>query len=172
MAKIGTPSTTTPPTPPTGNSNSKPWYQIDISLSLTLLIPAIITVLGWYFANNLEAQRDRENKLRDIKVQFDIQSYFLINSAGLKSKSKNLNVYLSGMKELDSVFTTIQLVGSEDQINLVKSTMEKLRRIGAGVDTDPIVNSLRDDLRKELNLDPIGIPVTHVTSNLDTTLRN
>lgn len=156
----------TPPAAPapTGNTVSKRWYHVDISLSLTLLIPAIITVLGWYFANNLEAQRDRENKLRDIKIQFDIDAYNDINLALQRSWSRDTNVYRQLYIPLDAALLKIQLAGTESQIQAAQDIMDSFSARKIFVDGDPIINSLRDDLRNELNLPPTTTKVRHVSN--------
>jgi len=40
---------------------------IDFTIVVSLLIPGLLTVVGWYVASRLESDRDARNKARDGK---------------------------------------------------------------------------------------------------------
>jgi hypothetical protein len=146
----------TNPHPPKKNK-----FKIDFSLSLSILVPALITVVGWYAGNFIAAHRDRDNKLRDIKIQFDIDIYNQINSGYGKTRSDYKSVNAVGYNELDSAFAKIQLVGTDEQIDSIDD-METRLAARQTVNFDFLIFSIRDDLRKELNIPPTSREISHL----------
>ncbi len=54
-----------------------------------ILISTIVIFLGWFIVNWLNSTRDRENKLRDIKIEYLINAYRnLANSSMRKPNSE------------------------------------------------------------------------------------
>jgi hypothetical protein len=142
----------------------KAWYKIDLSLCLTIFIPAALTVMGWSYANSLEAKRDRENKLRDIKIQYDIEAYNAMNAALATSWHNDSTLNNKVFESLDAAFTRIQLLGSDSQIAFVHNLIDKFIARKNDIDADTLMNSLRYDLRTELNIPPTDIPMKRVAN--------
>jgi len=121
-------------------------------LNLGILIPALITVAGWFFGSYLNSERERKAKLREIKISYLIDAYRkLANST--KRNSKATSYY----RDLESAFSDIQLFGTDKQIEELRSSI--IHGKDGVIDKimlDDILNDLRNSLRKEIELDSVS----------------
>lgn len=128
-----------------------------LKFNWSLLITSIVTITGWGIGSYLNSKRDRENKLLDIKLNYLIDAY-----RKLANSSQRTTNYEYFKFDMESAISDIQLFGSKEQIELLNNAIIDLNKYNAGLDVDPILNSLRNDLRKEINLDTINSSVNWI----------
>ncbi len=120
--------------------------SVNLDLLIPLLITTVVAIIGWYVAHGLNMRRDREAKRRELQLQFFIDAYRRIESVTNRSLSPE-----SG-RVLESATTDIQLFGTANQVRLVQefvTTYAENRK----APIQPLLNALRDDLRRELDLE-------------------
>ena len=111
------------------------------------LIGTIVIVLGWIVAHYFTNKRDRIAKRRDISLEHLIKAYRILTDE--ISHRENPDV-----KKLEAIITDIQLFGTKEQINLAKKMADEAAQ-NHDFELDPLINCLRNDLRKELQLSKI-----------------
>jgi Tfp pilus assembly protein PilN len=115
---------------------------------LALLIPTLVAVVSWFVGSWLAVRRDRANKRRDLRVQYLIEAYRRLEAAGHRSL---VPPYSSDM---ESAIADIQLFGSSVQVAAAqKFAFEMAQQRQAS--TDELLDSLRTELREELELEHI-----------------
>lgn len=101
---------------------------------------------GWFAAHQFNVHRDRQNKRRDLRIEFLLEAYRRLESAanreGMTEEQK---------LEFESAVADIQLLGTKEQVD---TTVAYLRQhaSGSGAQIDSLLQLLRSDLRQELGL--------------------
>lgn len=117
-------------------------------------VTALIAVIGWMIGHYFTSKRDKTNKRRDLTIQHLINAYrVLTNEIAHRESSKE------GEQKLELIISEIQLFGSLEQAKMAKQLAYDIAD-KKGFDLDPLINSLRSDLRKQLNLEHIDGNVT------------
>ena len=94
--------------------------------------------------------RDASNKRREIRLQYLIDAYrILTNEVSQRDQNPERR------EKLENLLSDIQLFGSLSQVELSKQLANEVAS-GAGFELSPLIISLRDDLRKELNLSEVS----------------
>lgn len=114
--------------------------------ALKYIVPAVVAVIGWWAAHQFNSYRDRQNKRRDLRVQFLLEAYRRLESAANRPHKTEEQALA-----FESAVADIQLLGSPEQ---VAATVRYLREhvSGEGAQIDEVLRLLRNDLRKELGL--------------------
>lgn len=115
-------------------------------ISLTALLFSFISI---FIAHFLSKKRDLINKKKEMRIKYLITAWQLLERAS--NRQDNSLIY-----DLEKAIADIQLFGSLEQIRLSKelvSTFMKTRT----ADTSVLLNELRNDLRKELDLDTVEL---------------
>lgn len=113
---------------------------------LKILTTIVLAVFGWVIANNFNSNRDLKNRKREIILPFLIQNYqVLTHDICMRKPDDNL------AKKLEKLISDIQLFGSSKQVELVRRLAEDATK-EKDYGFDLLVNDLRNELRKELNL--------------------
>jgi hypothetical protein len=116
---------------------------------LKIFITIIVAVLGWIIAHRLNSVRDRSLKRRELITTHLINAYrILANDITRREASYERDL------KLETVISELQLFGSEKQIHLTKKLTDDITK-GGDFYVDDLLNDLRQELRKELNLTPI-----------------
>lgn len=147
-----------PQNPSTTTTNKTGGFSENLKFLLSVSIPAVIAISGWLTANYFQANRDRDNKLRDVKMQYLIDSYRDL----LTSLSKDSLITKKNFSLVEDAFNKIQLFGSDDQIELAHQIMQQINIPKTPINLNPLVNSLRNDLRKQLMLPEENTAVYHL----------
>lgn len=120
-------------------------------------INAVVVIAGWWMVHYMAARRDRKNKQREIKTQYLIDAYRKLSYA-LSGAFAGQPLHEVG-PDIELAITDIQLFGNAVQVDAavdLQRQLIKLRESHATTLTaEPLLESLRDDLRKELHLDHI-----------------
>ena len=120
---------------------------MNYQLLLPLLTTTGVAIFGWLVGHALNARRDRQNKRREIRVQYLIEAYRRLENSTYRD-----SIYGTEFgKGLESAIADIQLFGTEDQAQMAKKLAEDIAgQENASVGS--LLMSLRDTLRCELNL--------------------
>ena len=120
-------------------------YKIDPVKFIPLFLTAVIAVSGWFVAHQLSADRDRANKHRDIQTKYLIDAYRYLANAAQRKPEPNSQYF----RDMESAIADIQLFGTLSQIIEVNKFLKEFQEHGKA-EMNPILNSLRNELRKEL----------------------
>jgi hypothetical protein len=124
---------------------------MNYQLLLPLLVTTGVAILGWLVGHALNARRDRQNKRREIRVQYLIEAYRRLEAGTYRGPIHGTEFG----KEFESAIADIQLFGTEDQARMAKELAEDIA-IQKNASAGPLLMSLRDALRRELNLGPLN----------------
>lgn len=113
---------------------------------LKLFVAIVLASLGWVIAHYFTARRDVSTKRRELVINHLIDTYKILTCEISHSPAT-----AERMKLIESMVADIQLFGSAQQIQLAQELIEQLTK-GQDFDLDPLINSLRNDLRTSLGL--------------------
>ncbi|QXV66398.1 hypothetical protein INP83_04760 [Mucilaginibacter sp. 21P] len=115
---------------------------------LTIWLPAVFAVIGIWYGSNLNAKTERYNKLRDIRLQYETEAYqnlcYAIVYRG-QHQQRLSALYLR------KVAIAVQFFGTPEQIDLLHIQTKRIEE-RKGNDFTDLLNSLRNDLRKQFEL--------------------
>ncbi len=113
------------------------------------VVTVIIAVIGWIVAHYFSSKRDKKLKRREVITAHLINAYrILANDITHRPKTPESEL------KLETIIAELQLFGSEKQIQLTKKLADDITK-GGTFYVDDLLNDLRSDLRKELELSPI-----------------
>jgi hypothetical protein len=138
----------------------------DYNKNLILASGVLITIISWFIVgyldnenekmrNKLEFERSTKQSKRDLKIKFLMDAYFRLTNSDMRDTTpfgiqKNMYDYIY-FKYSESALTSIQLLGSEKTIKIANDFILS----GGNEHLSDLLESLRDDLRKELELDSL-----------------
>ncbi|WP_108653134.1 hypothetical protein [Dongshaea marina] len=114
-----------------------------------IIIMVTIAAIGWIVAHYFTSRRDIRSKRRDLSTEYLIQAYRTLTNDVSHRESTNEN-----RVALEETLSDIQLFGSEEQISMAHKLADDVAN-GGSFELDPLINSLRMDLRKQLALPPV-----------------
>lgn len=114
---------------------------------MTAIVTVLVAVIGWFVGHRFNVKRDRENKLRDLRIQYLIEAYRRLESAANRPETTKKE-----QDRFETALADIQLLGTKEQI---EKLMEFLVSYNSqkGAPINPLLELLRSHLRKELDLD-------------------
>ena len=114
---------------------------------IPIIVAVAVAFTGWFVVHKLNVSRDEAAKRREIRVQYLLEAYRnLEHSANREDRSQRL--------AFENAIADIQLLGSIEQVVLAQAVGETLASQGT-VRINDLLESLRRDLRAELNLEPV-----------------
>jgi len=123
---------------------------------IKITVTIVLAVLGWITAYYFTRKREISAKQRDIVTRHLVRTYrVLTNDISHRATSSERQ------KKFEIMISDIQLFGSVEQVELVKTLADECVS-GDEFQLDPLINSLRKDLRKRLNLSALSGNVTWV----------
>ena len=123
---------------------------------ITVLTSVLLAFSGWLFGYIATIRRDRLSKRRDLRTQYLLDAYRRLEGAGNRAEPSR-----EDEKALESAVADIQLLGSPAQAHMAR--LFALEFAGAGrAALDPLLESLRIDLRKELAIPPVDEGITYL----------
>ena len=131
-----------------------PWQT-----ALSLGVPLLVAVLGWWSVHRLNARRDRQNKIRELRTRYLVDACRTLTRVGLEKDCVPL------ARELEDAVSDIYLFGTSSQVQLVKAYVLEMSQNNSGALTDLIMD-LRNDLRRELDLPQLAEPPHLLKINL------
>jgi hypothetical protein len=115
------------------------------------LIAVLVAVISWFAGNWLNERRDRANKQREIRLQYQIETSRRLALAVQRRPEPGSKYF----RDMEAAVADIQLFGTESQIARTSALLQQWKRTNKGSFND-LLKDLRDDLRKELNLPPVS----------------
>ena len=112
-----------------------------------ILIPALIAVIGWIASHQFTAWRDRENKRREFRLNFLIDTFRSLSKASHHPRLYEI------AEEVERAVSDIQYLGTNKQIEAAQKFATKMYE-DQSADLDPILNELQKEIRKELGREP------------------
>jgi hypothetical protein len=126
----------------------------------SLLITAIVAILGWAVIHRLSMRRDLVNKRRELRVQYLIEAYRRLEFVGNRPLTRELG------PEFEKAIADVQLFGTPRQVELAREFALGFAKSGTHA-LDPLLNELRNNLRNELNLEPVQGNITYLRIRFD-----
>ncbi|MGP8247709.1 MAG: hypothetical protein ACLQVN_24755 [Bryobacteraceae bacterium] len=123
-------------------------------LKLVPLVAVVVAMVGWFAGSWLNAGRDRVNKLREIRLQYEIATYRMLALAAQRKPEPGSRYF----RDMEAAVADIQLFGTESQVRGVDAFLREFRAKGKGSFND-LLRDLRSNLRKELELAPVASDV-------------
>ena len=114
----------------------------------TVVISAVVIIVGWIVAHRLNVRRDTLAKRRDLRVQYLLDAYRRLEDAA----NRPIDALPEAKRAFESAVSDIQLLGTRAQIDALLAYLNQHIREG-GANIDPVLKLLRDDLREELSLE-------------------
>jgi hypothetical protein len=144
------------------NANSTVfWTESRITL-LGIFIAAILTIAGWIYASHTLA----EQELRNLRYSYMSNAFRDISFYSTLMRFNNAQK--DDFIKFERAFKDIQLYGLDNEIQLAQDVIRKLTAHQT-TDFDPLLNLLRDNLRKEFGLEKVNFPTLWV---MDTAVYN
>jgi hypothetical protein len=121
-------------------------------MNFEILAPLLITIgvaiAGWHVTHRLSMNRDRANNRRELRVQYLIEVYRKLESVSNRPFSDTT------VANLEAALADIQLFGTVTQVRLAQQFVEAYSA-GDKKAIRPLLLELRDDLRRELDVEPV-----------------
>src|SRR5690606_39119543 len=105
----------------------------------------------WYIVHIFAARRDRKNKQRELRINYLIEAWRKLEYASNRAG-------INPVEYVEKPIADIQLFGTKKQINLTIKIANELAE-KRGTNLIELLTELREDLRKELNLEKINTPI-------------
>ena len=107
------------------------------------VIAVVATVLGWIVIDGQNAARDLTNERREQRTRYLVDAYHNIATAVHRERRS-----VEETRRLEHAIMSIQLFGTPEQFDVIR----RLRQEDDGRDWTPMLEALRNYLRKELDM--------------------
>lgn len=128
-----------------------------MTLAVTIFGSLVVAAIAAVLAHRLTSQRDLENRRRELRTEYLLNAYRSVADAvgrDLRANPEDARTFEKGLAD-------IKLLGSKEQARLAVELGKEMSSPG-GADPDPLLRSLRDDLREVLGLE-------HLTTSVEQT---
>ncbi len=112
------------------------------------IVTVLVALVGWFAVHRLTAWRDRVNHKRKISTDFLIKAFQNLANAANREPSPQY------FRDMEAAIADIQLFGSTSQIKMIETFTKEFAEKGQA-SMDPLLSSLRKDLRKELGYEAV-----------------
>ena len=123
-------------------------------IDIAHLVTVGVALSGWFTVHRLTAWRDRVNHKRKMQTDFLVKAFQGLSNAANRPPTPGAPHF----RDMESAVADIQLFGSKSQIELVERFTREFEETKQA-SLDPLLSSLRKDLRKELGYEPINTNV-------------
>ncbi|MFA6282570.1 MAG: hypothetical protein WCT30_04175 [Desulfurivibrionaceae bacterium] len=121
-----------------------------------IIIPSSLIIFGWFIVNWLSSKREFNSKRREVRVQYLVEAYRSIASASNRREKTTDEQKL----KIEAAIEDIQLLGNERQLQALDNMIVSDKN-----NFTEILEVLRDDLRKELELKKVTSPLKFYRMN-------
>lgn len=90
------------------------------SETLKYIVPVLVAVIGWFAAHQFNVYRDRQNKRRDLRVDFLLDAYRRLESAANRDEKTEAQKLA-----FESAVADIQLRGTPEQVTAVVNYLHR-----------------------------------------------
>lgn len=133
-----------------------------MTLVLTILGGVAAAAIAAVLAHRLTSQRDQANRRSDLRIEYLLGAYRALADVA----HRDLDPATERVRAFEQGLADIQFLGSEEQAQMAIRVGQQLAA-ESRADFDDLLLSLRDDLRKELDLEPIASTPSHVRVVMD-----
>lgn len=126
---------------------------------IQIIITIILAIIGWIIAHRFTSRRKIEQKRRELTTKVLIDSYYVLTNDIAQREMTD-----ERKSKLEFTIAQIQLFGTVEQVNLVWEFIQERKR-GRSANLDPLIISLRNSLREELNLSKTDSKVSWLRHN-------
>lgn len=132
----------------------EPTFFVQVIVGLGGLLAVMC---GWFVAHVLAAQREVEQKRREIRVGYLRSAYLKLAALSDAGPLDPEEIF----PDLQAALNDVQLFGDPDDVPLIEDFCGELSTKRSG-DLDPLLRRLRDEIRASLELPPIEVDRVHV----------
>ena len=118
-----------------------------IITSIISIAALLISIASWFIGHFLSKKRDFINKKKELRIQYLINAWQLIENASNRHDNTSL-------KNFEKAIADIQLFGTLKQIQLSREVAINFSR-NKSVNCNLLLEELRNDLREELRLEKV-----------------
>ena len=124
---------------------------LNIELPIPMIISAIWGLLGVIIGSVLTYRREEKNRRKNIRIEYLVNAY---RDIGIFITRQNQECMTTEIYKLFEIAVrNIQIYGSPAEITLLQDYIDYLENPSNNeYSMDPLLNKLRDNLRKELKL--------------------
>jgi hypothetical protein len=125
-----------------------------VALALTILGSLFVAAVAAVLAHRFTSRRDLANRRRELRTEYLLNAYRAVSNAigrDLQGSPDDARAFERGLAD-------IQLLGSKDQAQMAVKLGRDMTE-GGEADPEPLLRSLRDDLREELDLERLSTGV-------------
>jgi len=134
--------------------------MFDIWLSVAPFFLALFgAIVGGLVSNHFASKREKKVIKREIALKYIVEAIDIID--GANSARQN-----SDIKNVEKAVNRIQIFGSKSAIQATEEYMNDLNAHGS-ISTSRILNTLRDDIRKDLSLEESTTPFFYIAFRKD-----
>jgi len=123
---------------------------------LTVVSTSTVTILGWIIVAFLTSIREKRNIRKNIKTKYLVDAYRDISIFITRENHKCVTIEVHN--NFERAIRDIQIYGSLEEIRLVNEYIVNINNKGYNI--DPLLNTLKNNLRKTLKLKRSDAP-TH-----------
>lgn len=128
-----------------------------MALAFTILGGVVVAAVAAVIAHRLTSRRDQANRRNALRLDYQLGAYRVMADVA----HRDLDPKAKHVRAFEQALSDIQLLGSKEQAEMAIAIGNQLASVGSA-DLDDLLRSLRDDLREELDLEPIGPKLFHV----------
>ncbi len=116
---------------------------------LKIFVTITLAIIGWVTAHYFTSKRDITNKRREMTIEHLVSAYqILTHEVSHRDLSVDRRIIF------ENILSNIQLFGSIEQVELAKQLADDAAA-SDNFQLDPLINSLRNDLRSQLKLSSV-----------------
>ena len=128
-----------------------------------LVVSAVVVMVGWWAVHKLNSARDLSIKRRDTRVHYLIEAYRRVEAVASRGLGEGpVAEDVQRQHNFEDALGDIQLLGDKEQVQLAIDVVRRLASPDQKADMDPLLISLRRDLRRELQLPQVDEKPLHL----------
>jgi hypothetical protein len=127
---------------------------LDLRLAVSIGVPSLIAVAGWFLAHWLNARREVDAKRREMRLK-GLQAAFI----ELAMFARRTELTEQQKRGFEQFVAEIQLYGTPKQIDLMIELVKGMIAKKPFVVFDPLLVNLRDTLREELRMEKVAVEI-------------
>jgi hypothetical protein len=122
---------------------------MDYKLLLPLLVATVVTLPGWLAWHQLNVERERRAKKRELRSSYLLEAYRAL-AIGLPWRTTDTKYAIA----FDQALADVQLLGSKRQVSLLHIVLDSIESTQSG-DLEPLLDALRSELRSLMQMEDI-----------------
>jgi hypothetical protein len=138
-----------------------------MTLAVTILGSLCVAAIAAVITHRFTSRRDLANRRKDLRTQYLLSAYRAISA----SMNRNLRKSAQDARALEQGLSDIQLLGSKEQAGIAAQVGRAMTSDGEADPADLLL-LLRNDLRDELELDPLFEKPVTIRIVAEDTIRN